>query len=87
TGVKVTTLCPGPTSSNFKDAANMESSRLMNGKKLPTSDEVAAFGYEAMKKGRGVVVHGFVNKFFAFTNRFTPRDWAARVARYLNSAG
>lgn len=85
TGVTVTTLCPGPTASRFKEAANMTESRLMNSGKIPSSAEVAACGYRAMMKGKAVVVHGGLNNFFAFTSRFTPRDWAARIARYLNS--
>ena len=48
TGVKVTALCPGATESGFQAASNMEESRLVKGRKLPTSKEVAEFGYKAM---------------------------------------
>ncbi len=47
----MTALCPGPTESGFQSAAEMEASRLVKGRKLPTSAEVAAFGYQAMMKG------------------------------------
>src|SRR5690606_22473807 len=50
-GVTVTTLCPGATESGFQTAAAMEESALVKGKKMPTSKEVAAYGYVSMMKG------------------------------------
>ena len=40
-GITVTALCPGATESGFQQAAAMEDSKLVKGKKLPTSAEVA----------------------------------------------
>jgi short-subunit dehydrogenase len=40
-GVIVTTLCPGATQSGFQEAASLQESRLIKGRKLPTSKEVA----------------------------------------------
>jgi uncharacterized protein len=60
-GVTVTTLCPGATESGFQAAAAMEESNLVKGKKLPTSKEVAEYGYKAMMKGKTVAIHGFMN--------------------------
>jgi short-subunit dehydrogenase len=51
-GVTVTALCPGATESGFQEAADLHESRLVKGKKLPTSAEVAAFGYKAMMRGK-----------------------------------
>jgi short-subunit dehydrogenase len=56
-GVTVTTLCPGATESGFQAAAAMEESNLVKGKKLPTSKEVAEYGYNAMMKGKTVAIH------------------------------
>ena len=58
TGVTATTLCPGPTESEFQDVAGMGQLEFFSGKR-PTSAEVAAFGYRAMEKGeRTAVRHG-----------------------------
>ncbi len=54
TGVTVTALCPGPTASGFQDKADLGNSALVKGKKLPTSEEVAALGYRAMQRGQRV---------------------------------
>jgi short-subunit dehydrogenase len=83
TGVTVTALCPGATQSGFKAAAAMEDSGLMKGKKLPTSAEVARFGYKAMLRGRPVGVHGTINAVLAATVGWMPRQWAVAVTRKM----
>jgi uncharacterized protein len=47
TGVTVSALSPGPTASGFQDWADMHASGLVKGKKLPSSEEVAAASYRA----------------------------------------
>jgi len=73
TGVTVTALCPGPTASGFQAQAQMEDSKLVRGKKLPTAAEVAAAGYAALKRGKRVVVPGVRNKLLVQSVRFMPR--------------
>lgn len=83
TGVTVTCLCPGATESGFQSAAAMEESALVKGKKLPTSAEVAKFGYKAMMKGRLTVIHGFMNYLLANSIRFAPRAWVLPIVRKI----
>ena len=73
TGVTVTTLCPGPTASEFQKTADMGTSPLVQGKKLPTAEEVAHYGWRSMMQGKGVVVHGFANRIFTRIIPFVPR--------------
>lgn len=82
-GVTVTALCPGATESGFQSAAAMEESKLVKGKKLPTSAEVAAYGYRAMKKGKVVAIHGFMNAILATSIRFTPRPLVRKIVRSM----
>lgn len=84
-GVTVTTLCPGATQSGFQAAAAMEESKLVKGKKLPTSKEVAAFGYAAMLKGKTVAIHGVRNWLLANAVRFTPRWLVVKLTRRMQS--
>jgi len=79
TGVTVTCLCPGVTKTGF--------ARVAGAKHLDTdfrgamrAEEVARLGYEAMMKGKQVVVTGGMNRVLAFANRFVPRGLAARIA-------
>jgi uncharacterized protein len=87
TGVTVTALCPGPTASGFQAGADIEESRLVKGKRLPTSKEVAEYGYKAMLQGKRVAVHGLGNRLQLFSIRFTPRRLLSAVVRRLQEKG
>jgi len=73
-GVIVSTLCPGPTQSEFFDHADMTDSVMLKTMKLPSSEAVAKFGLKHLFNGKTVAVHGFLNKFLIFLGRFTPRN-------------
>jgi len=81
--VTVTALCPGPTASGFQSASDIEDSRLVKGKKLPTSEEVAVYGYKAMMKGKRVAIHGTMNRLLAESVRFMPRKMVTKTVRKL----
>jgi uncharacterized protein len=84
TGVTVTALCPGPTASGFQDKADMGESALVKGKKLPTSDEVAAAGYKAMQRGQRVYIPGTMNWLMAQSPRFTPRSVVTSLVKLMS---
>ena len=81
TGVTVTTLCPGPTESEFQERADMEKSKLFDRLPVAASEDVAEYGFKAMKKGKRVAIYGFMNKVTPQILRFLPRrliTWATR---------
>jgi short-subunit dehydrogenase len=82
-GVSVTALCPGPTESGFQSSAEMGDSRLVNTVSLPSSKEVAEYGYRAMMDGKTVAIHGFMNKVMAQSVRFTPRKMVTSMVRTI----
>jgi uncharacterized protein len=82
-GVTVTALCPGATESGFQAAAAMEDSKLVKGKKLPTSKEVAEYGYKAMMNGKAVAIHGTMNWILANSVRFMPRAIVVKITRMM----
>ena len=82
-GVTVTALCPGATESGFQSAAAMEESKLVKGKKLPSSAEVAAYGYKAMMEGKKVAIHGIMNYLMANAVRFSPRNMVLKMVRMI----
>lgn len=81
TGESVTALCPGPTTSGFQPAANLEDSKLVAGQKLPTARWVAEFGYREMQQGRAVAVPGWRSKLLAGSIRFTSRPMVRRLVK------
>lgn len=82
TGVSVTTLCPGPTESEFFDAAAVQSKGL-TGQKLPSAREVAELGLDAMFARKRTVVHGARNRFLVQLQRFVPRGQVIRLVRAM----
>ncbi len=78
-GVTLTCLCPGPTKSDFSDTSRSASTRMFQSKNLPSSAEVAAFGWRAMQAGKSVAIHGLQNKFLVFITRFIPRRLLAKA--------
>ena len=82
-GITVTTLCPGATQSGFQEAASMQASRLVKGRILATSKEVAEYGYNAMLKGKSVAIHGILNYLLANSVRFFPRSAVVKITRFI----
>lgn len=79
--ITVTTLCPGPTKTNFGSVANVEGTKMFS--RAMASDLVAKKGYEAMMSGKRVIVTGGLNKAGALGAKFMPRRLAAKTAKYI----
>ena len=84
TGVRVTTLCPGPTDTGFAARANVTGSRLFHIGGRTSAAAVAAAGYRAMKQGRRLVIPGALNQLQVQAVRISPRAAVLKIARALN---
>jgi short-subunit dehydrogenase len=82
TPIRVTALCPGVTRTGFQERANVADTRLVAGPGL-SAERVAREGFEALMRGRSVVVPGFWNWLMAQSVRFTPRTVALRLSNRL----
>lgn len=80
TGVTVTCLCPGATTTEFHKRANATGMRLL---KFGSMDArtVAEDGYRALMAGKPVVISGFKNWLLAQSVRFSPRRVVTAIAR------
>jgi uncharacterized protein len=85
TDVSVTALCPGPTESGFQAAANMNDVPLFEAMAVPTSLEVAEYGYEALMNKQVVAIHGLLNVIAAKTTAFVPRIILRKLVKRLQS--
>lgn len=83
TGVTVTCLCPGPTSTGFQDRARMRESRLFSTLGTMTAADVARQGYAGMRAGRAVVITGLTNRLGVQLLRVSPRAVVRHLIRYL----
>jgi len=86
TPVTVTALCPGPTATGFGSVAGMEETRLFTMRKPMSSAKVAKIGYEAMKRGRRVVVTGMMNRLLVQSVRVSPRRMVTMIVRKLQES-
>ena len=83
TGVTVTCVCPGPTPTEFQQAAKMEESKMFNSRMMVDPVTVAKVGYEAMLKGKRLIIPGKLTNVLAFATRLTPRGMVLRVAERM----
>lgn len=81
TGVTVTALCPGPTRSGFQARAAMETSRLVRGPLMMTSQAVAEAGFAALMRGDPLVIPGWMNRIQALGPRLLPRRIVPGIVR------
>ena len=82
-GITVTTLCPGPTESEFQSRARMEESPLFNRMSVPSSEVVARYGVDAALAGKGIAVQGLLNRVLVMSNRFAPRSVVPGIVRRI----
>jgi uncharacterized protein len=82
-GVTVTTLCPGPTRTDFIALAGAEGSKLFAPARLLAADRVARAGLAGLARRRALVIPGFLNVCLAFAGRFTPQFVLVRISRWL----
>lgn len=83
TGVTVTTLCPGPTVTEFATRANMRSSLIKSAFTTQNARTVAEIGYKGLMQGKGVVVPGTFNRVGAYAVKFLPRRIAATIVKQV----
>lgn len=83
TGLKVSVLCPGPTTSNFGNVARGHKVRKFQTSKM-TAEAVARYGHWAFRKGKLTAVPGWQNHLLVFLNRILPRPFPRRIVQLYN---
>jgi uncharacterized protein len=86
-GVTATVLCPGPTTTEFFDAAGIADSKLLRGGNVMDPATVARQGYRAMMDGKVEVIAGGRNRWLVRGSRLLPGPRLAPVTRKLNLGG
>ena len=83
TGVTVTAVCPGPTTTEFHTAAGIHPNAPSGGPPHMTSREVAEIAYRGALNGKRVVVTGLRNKAVVVANRLLTRRRMTRIVRRI----
>ncbi|OUL18461.1 SDR family oxidoreductase [Nostoc sp. 106C] len=84
TGITVTALCPGPTATEFQQAAAMKDSKISSVSRMMDTETVAKIGYRSLMANKTVVVPGLRNKILAESVRFTPRSLVTKVVKSMH---
>ncbi|QXP79740.1 MULTISPECIES: SDR family NAD(P)-dependent oxidoreductase [Winogradskyella] len=83
TGVTVTALCPGPTKTAFQSTVSDDATEGKIAFNMASAKEVAAYGYDAMNKGKVVAIPGTLNKFLSVLPRFLTRNRTTKIVRKI----
>ncbi len=84
TGVTVTTLCPGPTATEFQSHAGLTKVPLFKNMFLMEAAPVAEKAYEAVEKGKRRVIPGINNIILSWIVRFLPKRFILSTVLYLH---
>lgn len=86
--VIVSTLCPGPTRTQFQERAGVKYSPLLNGRLIGmmSAADVAQAGHAGFRKGKRLIVPGLRNRVATFGVRFIPTWLAGKAASKFNRA-
>lgn len=84
TGVSVTCVCPGPTSTGFAKAASMGGRNFFTVIRPASARRVAKYAYRRMLRGDVLAYHGYLTKAGAVGERLLPRSVTHRIAAVAN---
>jgi short-subunit dehydrogenase len=82
-GLLVSALCPGPTTTNFGNVARGQKVRPVKTPKM-SAVAVAEYGHRAFRKGKVVAVPGIANFLMIVLIRIFPRWLARKVTKFYN---
>ena len=85
TGVTVTCLCPGPTETEFQKTAKMGKNIIFS-LDIMSAESVARIGYNALMKGKTLVIAGWINYLGMIASKFGPRKLVTRITRMLQES-
>lgn len=86
TGVTVTAVCPGPTTTGFQRQAGVSPNARAGGAPGMTSRQVAELAFRGTLAGTPVVITGVSNRIAAFFGRHLPRRLTAQFVRRIQEA-
>jgi short-subunit dehydrogenase len=81
TNISVSTLCPGPTPTNFGRRAGFNDKKILGGILSTHPKAVALSGYKGLMKGKSVIVPGKLNWLSTQFVRLVPRSVPGKIIK------
>ncbi len=85
TEITVTTLCPGPTRTEFQIRAGQDPQKPFPILPMMSAEAVAQQAYRSLKKGRRMVIPGLMNRFSVWSSRVMPRRLTSLMIKWIQS--
>ncbi|WP_018248495.1 SDR family NAD(P)-dependent oxidoreductase [Orenia marismortui] len=82
--ISISTLCPGPTDTNFQDVANMKKVKLFESEVMK-AETVAKVAYKGLLKGKRIIIPGIQNKLLATSSKLMPSKAITEIVKKLQS--
>jgi short-subunit dehydrogenase len=79
-GVTVSTLCPGPTRTEFQERAGIKNTPMFKGPFTMDAAPVALEGFQGLMKGKRLVIAGPMNKMMVQSLRLSPRRLVTKIS-------
>lgn len=79
-GVTISTLCPGPTRTEFQHRAGTSNAPMFKGPFTMDAAPVALEGFEGLMKGKRLVIAGWPNKAHVQSLRVAPRRLVTKIS-------
>ena len=80
-GVRVVTVCPGPTQTEFNGVARVPGTPT--GMERDSADEVVAEAIRALRSNRPFVVTGWRSKLMSLGSRFAPKEFSTWLTKKM----
>jgi len=81
--VSVSTLCPGPTKTNFEKRANVADKSFFKSSNVMNAKDVAKIGIDEMLRKKAIIVPGSTNMISTTLAKLTPIQFSAKIAGKL----
>lgn len=81
TNIKVSTLCPGPTITEFEKMSEVK--KWSNKIKTMSAKKVAKIAFRDFKKGKKIIVPGYLNKFSILSSKIFPRELLLKIIKKI----
>ncbi|NOX36683.1 MAG: SDR family oxidoreductase [Calditrichaeota bacterium] len=85
TGVTVTTLCPGPTRTEFQIRAGQDPQKPFPILPMMSAGAVARVAYRSLKRGQRMVIPGLMNRLSVLSSRLMPRRLSSLIIKWIQS--
>ncbi|WP_354087524.1 SDR family NAD(P)-dependent oxidoreductase [Clostridium algidicarnis] len=81
--INVSTLCPGPTDTDFQSRAKVKKAKSAK-RFMMTAENVAIGAYKGFKKGKEIIIPGFQNKVLVYGSYLLPRKLIHKIILKVN---